>query len=358
MKFSLGFGGRTGVGIDIGSSFIKILRLSISGNKFYADDMDVITLPEGSITNGIINDPAPVASYIKSSILRLGIKEKNVVISLPCRHVIIKTINMPKMKDSELSASLYYEAQQYITYDINEVSYDYIVMGESPSAPGNNSVMIVAGKKDIIENRNELIHECGLNPFIMDVDCIAIENMFNFNYPEDFDDIICVAEIGASETSVHIIRKGANIFRRDIPIGGISITEEIAKRFQLNFTEAENIKTGVSVKEEDGFKESYSTFLDILTSRITSEIQRTIDYFAANNDRQYPRKIYLAGGSSVLKGFSKDLESRLNIPVELLNPLRNILFSPKNASVKEQMEVNFHFLNIAVGLALRGLEKE
>jgi Tfp pilus assembly protein, ATPase PilM len=176
MAFKLSFGSKNGVGIDIGSDSIKVLRLSKSGHKYRVLDSDVIGLPGGAVSGGVINDKASVASYLKSSFSRLGIKEKNVVIAVPCKHVIIKTIEMPKMKEGELDSSIYYEAQQYITYDINEVFYDYVVLGESQTDPNNNMIMIVAGKKDIINNQTELIRECGLNPFMVDVDCIAVEN--------------------------------------------------------------------------------------------------------------------------------------------------------------------------------------
>ncbi len=350
MAFKLSFGSKNGVGIDIGSDSIKVLRLSKSGHKYRVLDSDVIGLPGGAVSGGVINDKASVASYLKSSFSRLGIKEKNVVIAVPCKHVIIKTIEMPKMKEGELDSSIYYEAQQYITYDINEVFYDYVVLGESQTDPNNNMIMIVAGKKDIINNQTELIQECGLNPFRVDVDCIAVENMFNFNYPEEFDELVSLVRVGASETNVHVIKKGFNLFRRDIPIGGVNITEEIAKKFQIDFNEAENIKTGDIGNRDINFQSNYAVYLNMIISRVTSEIQRTVDYFAANNDKQYPKKIYLTGGSSKLPGLQGDIEGKLNIPVEVINPFRSILFRDESADNRS------HLFGVAVGLALRGLE--
>lgn len=350
MAFKLGFGSKNGVGIDIGSDSIKVLRLSVSRHKYRVESSDIIGLPSGAVIGGVINDKASVASYLKSSFSRLGMKEKNVVIAVPCKHVIIKTIEMPKMKADELSSSMYYEAQQYITYDINEVFYDYVVLGESAAEPDNDRIMIIAGKKDIINNRTSLIQECGLNPSVTDVDCIAVENMFNFNYPEEYDELISLVRVGASETNVHVIQKGLNLFRRDIPIGGVNITEEIAKKFQIDFNEAENIKTGDASKRDVNFQTNYAIYLDMIITRITSEIQRTIDYFAANNDKQYPKKIYLTGGSSKLTGLSNDIEEKLNIPVEVVNPFKNILFKDDFADNRS------YLFGVAVGLALRGLE--
>lgn len=350
MSFKLGFGKKSSVGIDISSDSIKILKLSKSGNKYRIDDLDVVALPGGAVSGGVITDMASVASYLNSALLRSGIKEKNVVIAVPCKHVIIKTVEMPKMKEDELNSSIFYEAQQYITFDINEVFYDYVILGESKTDPNNNMVMIVAGKKDIIDNRTGLVQECGLNPYIVDVDCIAVENMFGFNYPEEFDQLVTLIRIGASETNVHVLHKGTNLFRRDIPIGGINITGEIAKKFQVDFNEAENIKIGDISKRDANFQNNYTVYLNMIIARITSEIQRTIDYFAANNDKQYPKKIYLMGGGSKLTGLAGDIEEKINVPVEITNPFRNLLFK------KEAADSQSHLFSIAVGLALRGLE--
>ncbi len=350
MFLKFGIGAKIGLGIDIGSSSVKLLELSKSGHKYYIEALDVIDLPAGAVSAGTINDGASVASFLKSSLSNLGVKEKKAVIGIPCKHVIIKTIEIPKMKPSELESSIYYEAQRYITYDMNEVFFDYVVLGDSPNDPANNLIMIIAGKKDIINDQMNFVRECGLNPYIVDVDCIAIENMFNFSYPEEFDELVSIVKIGASETNVHIVQKGLNLFRRDIPIGGLNITEEIAKKFQIDVNEAENIKIGNAGEKGPDFLSDYTTYLGMILSRITSEIQRTIDYFAANNDKQYPKKIYLTGGSSKLKGISEEIETNINIPAVILNPFRNVLFKEDIAEDKS------YFFGTAVGLALRGVE--
>jgi type IV pilus assembly protein PilM len=351
MALKFGIGSKKGVGIDIGSSSLKILELSKSGHKYYVEALDIIELPAGTVSGGTVNDGASAASYLKSSFTKLGISEKKAAIGIPCKHVIIKTIEMPKMKPNELNSSIYYEAQRYITYDMKEVFFDYVVLGDSPGDSSNNLIMIVAGKKDIIENQMDFIHQCGLNPNVVDVDCIALENMFNFNYPEEFDELVAIVKIGASETNVHVLQKGVNLFRRDIPIGGINITEEISKKFQIDANKAENIKTN-SINNElnEDFKADYAIYLDMILSRITSEIQRTIDYFAANNDKQYPKKVYLTGGSCELTGIAQDIESKINIPSLKINPFRNILFK------KDVSDDKGRFFGVAVGLALRGAE--
>lgn len=350
MAFKFNLGSKTGVGIDIGSDSIKLLALTKNSHKYFIEALDIIDLPSGTVNAGTINDAASAASYLRNSFATLGIKEKKVTVGIPCKHVIIKNIEMPKMKPSELEASIYYEAQRYITYDINEVFFDYFVLGDSTGDPNNTLVTIVAGKRDIINNQIEFTHDCGLNPHIVDVDCIALENMFNFNYPEEFDETISILKIGASETNVHVLQKGANLFRRDIPIGGANITEEIAKRFQIEVNEAEILKKGGASEKSDEFKNEYSSYLNMMLSKITSEIQRTIDYFAANNDKQYPKKIYITGGSSRLAGLAEDIENKTNIPVIPLNPFRNLLF--KNENGHEDKNI---FFGTAVGLALRGV---
>jgi type IV pilus assembly protein PilM len=355
MGFKINLSSKKMVGIDIGYSSIKILELSKTGSKYILDSIDLISLPSEIVSDGFLKDHASAISYIKSSFANHSMKDKNVVISIPCKHVIIKNIDMPKMKESELDSAIFYEAQQYITYDIKEVSFDYEILGDSVTDAGSNLIMIIAGKKDIINDRVDLMNECGLHSPIVDVDCIATENMFNFNYPEETDQIAGIIKVGATETNVHIVNKGFNLFRRDIPIGGVNITEEIAKKFQMDFNEAENVKTGGIEKRDENFKTNYMIYINMIVARITSEIQRTIDYFAANNDKQYPKKIFLTGGSAMLSGLSGDIESKLNIPVSIINPFRKIVFG-NNITDTSFIESKYSLFGVAVGLAVRGLE--
>jgi type IV pilus assembly protein PilM len=355
MGFKINLSSKKMVGIDIGYSSIKILELSRAGSKYTLDSIDLINLPSGIVSDGFLKDHASAISYIKSSFANHGMKDKNVVISIPCKHVIIKNLDMPKMKESELDSAIFYEAQQYITYDIKEVSFDYEILGDSAADAGSNLIMIIAGKKDIINDRVDLMNECGLHSPIVDVDCIATENMFNFNYPEETEQMAGIIKVGATETNVHIVNKGFNLFRRDIPIGGVNITEEIAKKFQMDFNEAENVKTGGIEKRDENFKTNYMIYINMIVARITSEIQRTIDYFAANNDKQYPKKIFLTGGSAMLSGLSGDIESKLNIPVSIINPFRKIVFS-NNIDDKSFIESKYSLFGVAVGLVVRGLE--
>ncbi len=356
MAVSFGFLSKKIIGINIGPSSIKIIKLAKAGhNNCILEGYDIIDLPAGAVMNGIIKDHASVASYIKNSFVRHGFNNKNVAVSIPCKHVIIKTIEMPKMKKEELDSAIFFEAQQYITYDINEVSFDYVVLGDSPTGINTNMIMIVAGKKDIINDHIQLIHESGLNPLIVDVDCIALENMFSFNYPEEEDQMICLIRAGSLETNVHVINKGRNLFRRDIPMGGFNITEEISKKFQIEFNEAENIKTGGINLKDLNFQTNYAIYLNMIVLRITSEIQRTIDYFAANNDKQYPKKIFLTGGSSKITGLAEGIEAKTNIPVEIANSFRHITFKPGigDPGVLDAYSGSF---GIAVGLAAGGLQ--
>jgi type IV pilus assembly protein PilM len=181
-----------------------------------------------------------------------------------------------------------------------------------------------------------------------------MENMFNFNYPEE-NQMVSLIKVGATETNVQIIENGFNIFRRDITIGGVNITEEISKKFQIDFNEAENIKIGGIKHRDANFQTNYMIYINMIIARITSEIQRTIDYFAANNDKQYPKKIFLTGGSSKLQGLSEDIETKLNIPVTIVNPFRHIVFKPGIVS-PEGFDAESSMFCVAVGLAVRGFE--
>src|SRR4030043_1417046 len=174
-------------------------------------------------------------------------KTKDVVTSVSGHSVIFKKISLPLMTEAELEESIQWEAERYIPFDINDVNIDFQIFGSTSENPEVMDVVLVAAKKDIINDYVSVIMESGLNPVIIDIDSFALENMLAMNYEMEKDETVAIANVGASVTNINILRNNITSFTRDIFKGGNQITEEIQRQLHIDYEEAEKYKVGGQV---------------------------------------------------------------------------------------------------------------
>ena len=215
------------VGLDIGSSAVKAveLRQVSSGYKVVAIGSEPV--PADCIVDGAIIDGGAVADVIRQVFERNGIKTKEVVASLSGNAVIVKKIALPLMSDEELRESIYWEAEQYIPFDIQDVDLDYRVLqaGSEDQDSGTMDVLLVAAKKENIADYTGVISQAGRVPVVMDVDAFALQNAFEVNYGVDMVRVVVLINAGASAININIVEAGQSLFTRDISIGsGLSYT--------------------------------------------------------------------------------------------------------------------------------------
>lgn len=351
------------IGLDIGSHSIKLVEISHTKRGMILKNFGIIGLPKDAIVEGTIKEMEVVAAAIRTLYKNLNVKNKNVATSISGFSVIVKKINISKRDESELDASIYEEAEQYIPFDISDVNLDYEVLGiperetvqeaaaDTDAKKGTDfmDVMLVAAKKDIIEDYESLIHLAGLNPVIMDVDAFALQNAFEIS-TEDIMGCYAIINVGAEELGINAIRNGVSIFTRDSSYGGSQITEAIMSKFEVSFEEAEKIKLGgTKIDKEKGALE------EIFTSMVSGwvqEIKRALDFLSTTYPDETIEKIFVSGGAYRIPGFLKYLEMETGIPVEELNPFANLqinekVFDPRYLSYIAPQA------GVAVGLALR-----
>ena len=215
------------VGLDIGSSAVKAveLRQVSSGYKVVAIGSEPV--PADCIVDGAIIDGGAVADVIRQVFERNGIKTKEVVASLSGNAVIVKKIALPLMSDEELRESIYWEAEQYIPFDIQDVDLDYQVLqaGYEDQDSGTMDLLLVAAKKENIADYTGVISQAGRVPVVMDVDAFALQNAFEVNYGVDMVRVVVLINAGASAININIVEAGQSLFTRDISIGsGLSYT--------------------------------------------------------------------------------------------------------------------------------------
>jgi type IV pilus assembly protein PilM len=312
------------VGLDIGSSAIKVAQLKESKGRYFLQKFGVKPLEPEVIVDGTVMDEGRVISAIRELFDEANVKNKHVAISISGHAVIVKKISLPPMPDEELEGQVKLAAEQYIPFDINEVNIDFHVL---PSEAGGDrqedmAVILVAAKKDKINELTELVKAAGLVPMIMDVDAFAIENMHAINYPMAQEETTALVNLGASVMNVNIIRAGSSLFTRDIPLGGNRYTEAIQREIGLSFEEAEESKKKDRPSDTGGV--SLHNVVDSVNAEVASEIARTVDYFKTSTPNADLSRVLVCGGVARAKGLIQQLGDRMQLPVEMADPFAEI----------------------------------
>jgi len=275
-----------------------------------------------------------------------------VVASLSGNAVIVKKISLPVMTDAELSESIYWEAEQYIPFDIQDVNLDYQILdrGAAEGGGGTMDVLLVAAKKEKIADYTGVIAQAGRVPVVVDVDAFALQNAFEINYGIEPGKVVVLLNAGASTININIVSGEQSVFTRDISIGGNAYTEAVQKELSLPFETAEQVKKGQTV--EGITFEDVRPILRAVTDNVLLEIQKTFDFFKATAGSEHIDRIMLSGGASRVEGFRDMLADRFGAPVDPFDPFRRVGFGPKKFGVDDPSEVA-PTAAVAVGLALR-----
>lgn len=350
------------VGLDIGSSSIKLVGLKEKKGSFELVNFRMVPLPPDVIVDGAIIDSAVVAESIREIIAQENIKTKDVVTSISGNSVIVKKIKLPMMTEEELEESIQWEAEQYIPFDINDVNLDVQILDLSAQEAdvGQMDVILVAAKKDIINEHTSVLIEAGLRPQIVDVDVFAIENMFQTCYPGYDDQVVALVNIGANSVNVNVLEKGITSFTRDISIGGSQFTEEIQKQLNVSFDEAEALKLGGDLGSpmettEAVIPQEVGGIIRSVSEGIAAEILRSLDFYVAASSIGKVGKVFLMGGSSKVPGMTNIIESKVGVPVEIANPFQGLQIDENKFNISQLNEIA-PSAAVAVGLATRKVD--
>jgi type IV pilus assembly protein PilM len=339
------------VGLDIGSSAVKAVELKAVGKGYKVSAFGSESVPPDSIVDGAIIDGGAVADAIRRLFDGRKIKTKQVVASLSGNAVIVKKISLPMMTEAELAESIYWEAEQYIPFDIQDVNLDYqIVDNGATNGKGTMEVLLVAAKKEKIGDYTGVIAQAGRSALVVDVDAFALQNAYEVNYGIEPDAVVALLNAGASATNINILNGDQSVFTRDISIGGNAYTEALQKELNLPFDLADQLKRGIAV-EGITFDEARPV-LRAVSENVMLEIQKTFDFFKATAASERIDRIMLSGGASRAEGFTEMLTDRFDAPVEGLDPFKRVAFDTARFKVESAADVA-PTVAVAVGLALR-----
>src|SRR5947207_7458024 len=338
------------VGLDIGSSAVKAVELRSNGKAFKVGAVAVEPVPPDSIVDGAIIDGGAVSAAIRRIFERKTFKTKDVAASLSGNAVIVKKISLPVMTEAELAESIYWEAEQYIPFDIQDVNLDYQILDAAGDSKGTMDVLLVAAKKEKIADYTGVISQAGRTPVVVDADAFALQNAYEANYGLDGGAVVVLLNAGASAININILGGEQSLFTRDISIGGNAYTEAVQKELNLPFESAEQLKKGLQV--DTASFDDVRPVLHAVTENVILEIQKTFDFFKATASSDRIDRILLSGGASKVDGFAHALQERFGAPVEAFDPFRKIGFEPDKLGVHGADSL-VPTVAVAVGLALR-----
>jgi type IV pilus assembly protein PilM len=337
------------VGVDIGSSSVKLVQLREIKGGYQLQNVGILPLPAEAIVDNTLMDSSSIVETVRNLLASLQVKAKEAVCSISGNAVIIRKISLPVMPAEELEDQIHWEAEQYIPFDINDVNVDFQILSPDEQDLSKMNVLLVASKKDIINDYLTVFAEAGLKLVVVDVDSFAVQNAFEANYDPD-NEVVALVNLGASIMNLNIVRGGVSLFTRDVQMGGSLYTEEIQKQLSLNSDQAE-MKKVMAGKSGDA---RLIEILQRVNETVALEMRRSLDFYNSTAGDDRITKVYLAGGGAKTAMLIEAVQQKLGLPVEILNPFLRVAVSEKEFDSQYLEEIG-PLMTIAVGLATRRL---
>jgi type IV pilus assembly protein PilM len=336
------------IGLDLGSSSIKLAEVSVSKGMATLVNFAFVQTPQAGLVNGEITDTFLIGESVKALHKEQKFSRKNACVGMWGSSAIVKKITMPKTDPKSLKDQIKYEAQQYLPFDISQVTLEYHVLPFSSSAD-QMDILIVAGQNESVTKYLEVAAYANLTSSIIDISCLALANVFEFNYGK-LNEPVGLFNFGSNSTQFVVVFQGEVIFARDIPVGGFHFTNEICKNMGVTQDEAEGLKLAHSTQSD--VPENTRTFMNMALDFVTEEIRNSIDFYSASSSDLYLSRVFYTGGASLTAGLVDHLAEVLKINFEVLNPLLKIKPGHKKLTPNYLAQIT-PFLAVSLGLALR-----
>ncbi|HEY8520226.1 MAG TPA: pilus assembly protein PilM [Gammaproteobacteria bacterium] len=343
------------IGLDITTSSVKLIELAESGRGYRVEAYAAEPTPPNAVNDKTIVDAEAVGEAIRRAVKRSGTKSRECAIAISGDAAITKVIQMPKnLSENELEGQVELQADQYIPFPMEEVSFDFEVLGESERDPDMIDVLLVATRTENVEQRQAAVEAAGLMARVVDVEAFAVENacqLLTHQMPDGgADKYIAVVDFGASTTTFSVLKNLKIIYTRDFAFGGQQLTEEIMRTYGLSMEDAGR------AKKEGGLPSNYhSEVLDAFIDDMSQQVSRSLQFFlASGSGREQPDQILVCGGCANIPGVADVIGSRVGIPTEIGDPLGQMKVSSRAKSMGVDKDATA--LLTACGLALRSFD--
>jgi type IV pilus assembly protein PilM len=337
---------KTSVGLDIGSGIIKLVVIDHSGSEPELVKVATTEVATDAIVEGEVMDPGIVAEAVRGLFSTAGVKQKSVVTAVGGRDVIVKKIQMDRMKEAEAREVIRWEAEQHVPFDMANVELDFQIL--DPDADGlQMNVLLVAAKRELVEGRVGLLKEAGLLAAVIDVDAFAIHNAFELNHPDAMQGVVGLVNIGHEVTNVNVLEDGVPVLTRDLSVGTRRFREDLQREKGLSAEDSEHVVQGLTQNAD------LAGYVDARAEEIAVGVERAAAFLAtASRSAGGLSQVFTSGGGARIPGLNEALADRLKVPVELASPLQRLKVRD---SVFESVSVDelAPLLMLSVGLALR-----
>jgi type IV pilus assembly protein PilM len=345
--FKFSRGAKRTVGLDIGSSSVKVVEFDHSGEAPRLVKFGRCGLLPEAIVDGEIMDRDVVVDTIAELMEVNDIHSRDVVTAVSGRAVIVKKIQMDKMTDDEAREAIRWEAEQHIPFDIDDVSLDFQVLNRD-ATPERMDVLLCAAKREMLEARAELIRSAGLVPVVIDIDSFAVQNAYEHAYEHAEGSVTLLLNVGCFVTNVNIVKDGVPYFTRDLSFAGNAILEAVQKDLGVDYEEANRILESPGEERKDDLV----SIVGFVGEELAVGIDKSLSYLRASGEADHVDRIVLSGGSAFAPGLRESIEKRQGSPVEIANPFRNVTWDDGVFGDHDPNHVGPQYM-VAAGLALR-----
>ena len=336
---------KTTVGLDIGSGLIKVAVVDHTKRGPELVRVTVTPLLADAIVEGEVMDPGIVAEAIQAALAGAGVTTKAVVTAVGGRDVIIKKIQIERVKEQQARELMRWEAEQHVPFDMESVELDFQIL--DPDADGlEMSVLLVAAKRELIESKVRMLTDAGLEPAVVDVEAFALHNAFELNHPDAMNGVVGLLNIGHDVTNINILDDGVPLLTRDLTVGARRFREDLQRERGLSADDAQALIQGYDRSPH------LDAVIETRGEEIAVGIERAAAFLAQNARSKQMRSIYTCGGGSRIPGLNEMLAKRLKLTVQQANPLANLTVRDGALASLVTDEIA-PLLMLPIGLALR-----
>jgi len=343
------------LGLDISSTAVKLLELSLSGDRYRVESYAVEPLPQNAVSERNITDIDAVGNSVKKAVKRSGSKAKLAAVAVAGSAVITKVITMPaSYSEDDMEVQIQLEADQYIPFPLEEVYLDFQILGPSEKNPESVDVLLAASRSENVDGRVAALEVAGLSPKVVDIEAYCMESAFSL-----VDDqiagggegkTIAVVDVGATMTTLNVLHDQRIIYTREQVFGGRQLTEEIQRRYGLSFEEAGR------AKREGGLPDNFvPEVLEPFKEAMAQQVSRSLQFFFSSSQYDRVDQIVLSGGSSSISEVNELIQAKIGTPTLVANPFTHMALAPKVSP--QALSNDAPSMMIACGLAMRGFDQ-
>lgn len=338
------------VGLDIGSSLIKVVEVDHSKGDPVLTRYGIIKLPPEAIVEGEMMDQSLVIEGIQECLTKAGVSQKDVITAVSGRAVIVKKVVMDKMNPDDAKEAIFWEAEQHVPFDIDDVCLDFQILKEDVGA-NQMEILLVAAKKDMVNAHANIIRDAGLNPITIDVDSFAVQNAIELTSESEGGLVTGLINIGSDVTNINIIQNNIPYFTRDLSVGSNVFIEAIQRNLGVDFDEADAMLSGDAEIEDE---ERSHTVIAEAADEISMGIERSLSFLKTAGDAEQIDEVILSGGGARIPGLrdilseKHDMDFKVNDAINRISRTDNLF-----EDAGDNLDKVGPLLTVALGLALR-----